>query len=123
MEGIISGVERDGDARGAVYRHSVSAVGSDEGLAEAEDGEGGSDGCGECGVWIGGGGGGGGVHDAVGCGEDEVDVGEGESGDREVVEGDMEGGRCGGFLEGSWAEGFVDFGWGSHFLGELSMGV
>ncbi len=81
---------------GAFYGDSVSAVGGVEGVAATDDGEGGRWGGGERGVWECEWGGGGGGDDAVGCAEDEDDVGEGEGGEWGYVDEDCEGEWAGG---------------------------
>ena len=111
MEGIIPRLGGDGDARGAVYGDPISAVGRDEGVEKADGGQGGDYGRGERGVWEYFRGGGGGVYDAVGCVEDEVDVGEGEAGADAVAEPDFERFGASGFLCGDGAQSPLDLGW------------
>lgn len=102
-KGDVSRVGDYGDAGGAVYGGAVPLVGRDEGVVggkkqkkKKKKNKKGREGAaggrrGERGVWERGGGGGGWVDDAVGCGEDEDDVGEREGSGSGPGGRDMEG--------------------------------
>lgn len=112
VEGAVSRVEYYDFPRGAVYRHPVPVVGGDEEV-EVEDytagwWEGEDHGVGE---WVGGEygrGDGGRDNYAVGCVEDEDDVGEGEDWGVCPGEADIKGQWAHGLLFWDWAKDYVD---------------
>lgn len=93
---------------GAVYSHTIPIVGGVERMEEEENREGRNYGCREWGLWERFGGSGGGGNDAVGCAEDEVDVGKGEGEGWGVVSENLTREWAEGFLCGNGAEDSMD---------------